>query len=92
MSDATRSVRLSAAQGEYLRQAKYLPSRLREVVEADAPDFSSSRIEVDSKTADSFQSVLTERLAKVGFDADYDLTDEGATLEELIDVFGGEAV
>lgn len=90
MSDATRSVRLSADQDEYLRNATYLPPRLREVIETAAPDFGASRIGVNGEIADAFQSVLTERLAEVGFDADYDLTNEGERLEELIDVFGGE--
>jgi len=89
MPDAPRSVRLSAAQGEYLLQAAYLPPRLREVVSGASFDQHSSGVDVSLEIADDLQSVFTERLAKVGFDTDYNLTDEGAILEELIDVFGG---
>jgi hypothetical protein len=91
MSGSTRTVRLSAAQAEYLLQATFLPPRLREVVTAASLGGDSSGLEVSGNIADEFQSVFTERLAKVGFDADYDLTDEGATLEELIDLFGSES-
>ena len=39
--DAARSMHLSAAQGEYLRKAIYLPPRLRQVVEAAPSDLGS---------------------------------------------------
>lgn len=92
MSDATRSVRLSAVQSDYLRQAEYLPPRLREVVDAASVDLGLSGLAVSGEIADALQSALTDRLARVGFDANYDLTKEGSTLEDLIDLFGVEPV
>lgn len=47
-------------------------------------------LEVDSDLAERFRSAFTERLAQVGFDPAYELTGEGAVLEELIDVFFSE--
>jgi hypothetical protein len=83
-------MRLSGAQRDYLLQATYLPARLRELVAKASFDRDACELEVSSEIADDFQSAFTERLANVGFDADYNLTDEGTTLEDLIDVFDGE--
>lgn len=79
----TVSVQLSPAQRDYLSLATYLPTELREVV-ASTP---VSGLTIDTETADRFRSAFTDRLAQVGFDSDYGLTDEGALLEELIDAF-----
>lgn len=47
-------------------------------------------LEVDRDVAERFRSAFTERLARVGFDPGYELTGEGAVLEELIDAFFDE--
>jgi hypothetical protein len=91
----TRSVRLSAAQRTYLLGADYLPADLRGVVAAKSaattrPD--GITLEVDPDLAERFRSAFTERLAQVGFDSTYELTGEGALLEELIDAFFGETM
>lgn len=87
MSGATRSVWLSDGQIAYLTNATYLPSGLRETV-INAGDVGRSRpITIGTATADTLQSALTDRLGQAGFDANYDLTDEGAMLEDLIDAF-----
>jgi hypothetical protein len=87
-----RSVRLSAAQGTYLLGADYLPADLRGVITAETAMTGSGGItlEVDPDLAERFRSAFTERLAQVGFDPTYELTGEGAVLEELIDAFLGE--
>jgi hypothetical protein len=88
-----RTRRLSAAQGTYLLGADYLPDDLRGVITAESAPTTSSvgvTLEVDPDLAERFRSAFTERLAQVGFDPSYELTGEGAVLEELIDVFLGE--
>ena len=93
MDGPTRSVRLSAAQRTYLLGADYLPADLRGVITAEtaAPTGSGGvTLELDPDFAERFRSAFTERLAGAGFDPTYELTDEGAVLEELIDAFVGE--
>ena len=90
MSDTRRSVRLSPAQAEHLARATYLPMRLRDAVSEAMERQDSGRIEVDREVADMLQPVFTDRLAEVGFDAAYELTEEGRILEHMIDAFGGE--
>lgn len=43
-----------------------------------------------STFAERFRSAFTERIAQVGFDSAFELTGEGAALEELVDVRFGE--
>jgi hypothetical protein len=88
MPGAIRSVRLSEPQVAYLTTAAYLPSDLRDAV-INAADLGGpgGPIAIDAATADILQSALTDRLGQAGFDADYDVTDEGAMLEDLIDAF-----
>ena len=90
--DPMRSVRLSAAQRAYLVDADYLPADLRDTIVAElgaTTTMGSATIELDPEVAERFRAVFTERLAQAGFDPSYKLTDEGAALEELIDVFLG---
>jgi hypothetical protein len=88
-----RSVRLSAAQRAYLLGADYLPAELRGVI-TSGPETTTRlggiTIEVDPELAERFRSAFTERLAQFGFDPAYELTGEGAVLEELIDAFFSE--
>ena len=84
----TESIRVSAAQREYLLGAAFLPVPLRQVI-ADGPALTSgaTTVEIDHDLAERFRALFTERLAQVGFDAAYELTGEGVVLEELLDVF-----
>lgn len=85
-----RSVRLSSAQRAYLQAADYLPADLRHIIASEsAPDTASGgmTLEVGEDIAERVRSALTDRLAQVGFDPSYELTGEGAVLEELIDAF-----
>lgn len=85
-----RSVRLSSAQVTYLLGAEYLPSELRDSVAAAigaTPASKGVTWEIDGEVAECFRSAFTDRLAEVGFDPDYELTNEGVVLEELIDAF-----
>jgi hypothetical protein len=84
MSGKKISVRLSQAQLHYLARATFLPTELREL----AASVTAVRVfSIDTETAERFRDVFTERLARVGFDTDYALTEEGVILEELIDAF-----
>jgi hypothetical protein len=72
--------------------ADYLPADLRDTVAAEftaATTMAGATIELGADVAERFRAAFTERLAQVGFDAGYELTDEGASLEELIDAFFG---
>lgn len=73
---------LTPLQAEYLASASYLPAALRATLVPSA----GSRVALDAPTADALQAVLTERLAQVGFDEGYELTDEGEMLDDLIDL------
>lgn len=44
-------------------------------------------IELDYQTIETLRAFLTEQLARVGFDKDYSLTEDGQALEALIDTF-----
>jgi len=44
-------------------------------------------VQLNATEAETLRDLLTERLATVGFDKDYVLTDEGRALEALIDKF-----
>lgn len=84
----TRTVRLSGPQIDYLAQATYLPAELREAVTAPTSALDARRIEIDAESADALQSAFVDRLVQAGFDAEYNVTEEGAILEDLIDLFG----
>jgi hypothetical protein len=53
----------------------------------DFCDLNRLEIEISIQAAEYISDGLTNQLAVVGFDDDYDLTDEGKILEDLIDRF-----
>ena len=76
---------------EYLRTATYLPVDLLQTVLAQ-PVSESPRpiaLELGDEEARRLRESLGSRLATVGFDADYSLTEEGRLLEDLIDTLAG---
>ncbi|WP_346927543.1 hypothetical protein [uncultured Arthrobacter sp.] len=79
-------MQLAAPQVAYLSKASWLPSALRQTVVAGA-GAAGGLMTIEAATADRLESALTERLGQVGFDARYEVTDEGAFLEDLIDAF-----
>jgi hypothetical protein len=85
-SDA--SVQISTAQRDYLVNAAFLPRPLAAILKTARPVGKAAwAVEISRDTAEQFRSVLTERLASVGFDPEYEPTGEGKMLEELIDCF-----
>lgn len=84
-----RHIRLSPSQREYLMRAQFIPTSIMVVVHAALVGGSPDQFEIDGVLAEAFRDVLTERLAKVGFDGDYGLTAEGKILEGLVDALFG---
>jgi hypothetical protein len=83
-----RRVHLTSQQLRYLASASYLSKSLRGCVSRvlTSPEGQSS-LDIDPRLAEEFRSAFTDRLAAVGFDASYDLNEEGKLLEDLIDAF-----
>jgi|GEM_PF-2598098 len=48
-------------------------------------DGQNADLQLNMEEAEMFRSALTERLAKIGFDAGYALTPKGRAIEDLID-------
>jgi len=72
----------------YLRNTGFLAAPLARIFEnAQGIDNEKYAVSISSKIAEQLRSAFTDRLAKVGFDANYELTSEGRMLEELIDRF-----
>jgi hypothetical protein len=87
--DAThRIVRLSAKELSYLRNSRFLPEDLVEVLNTtQSISDETNALHLSNDDAEEFRSALTDHLAKVGFGIDYEPTDEGKILEDLIDRF-----
>jgi hypothetical protein len=82
-----RSIQLSTEQARYLAGADYLPRRLRERLDALEAGDGARLLSIDDDVAEACRGAFTERLAEVGFDQSYSLTEEGQMLETLIDRF-----
>jgi hypothetical protein len=83
-----RSIQIPTRHFQYLRDANYLPPPLAQIIESEESAHGETVVLVLSEdVAEDFRSTFTERLAKAGFGADYELTCEGRMLEELIDRF-----
>ncbi len=88
MTIGDKLVRLSEQQLTYLRTSGILAKASPQISESitagseEARDFQISRDD-----AEQIRSVLTDHLARVGFNSEYGVTSEGKILEELIDQF-----
>lgn len=88
MNHGARIIRLSLGQSQFLRNATFLPEALRRTLDEVLPAGQGAcDLLVTTALAEELRSSFTDRLADVGFDAAYELTDEGRSLEELIDRF-----
>jgi hypothetical protein len=86
-----RTIKLSGLDIAYLTNTQFLPDDLsRLVCAANSGDGDARLLEVDGATAEVFRDEFTARLAKVGFDQNYEPTREGKLLEDLIDRFGAD--
>jgi RNA polymerase-binding transcription factor DksA len=81
-------IKLSNNQYDYL-YCNLLSKRedLKTTVQQVEKDNKFISLEVDSNTADKIRDCANEELQKKGFDENYELTQSGEILEELIDLF-----
>ncbi len=90
MTSELKTVQLSPRELMYLKNTDFLAAPLVDVVDsAESTGNERHTVRVSAEIAEEFRSAFTERLAKVGFDADYEPTSEGQMLEGLIDRFFG---
>ena len=81
------TVRLSAGQFMYLKNTSFLSEACARTLEGARAVHDYYLLSLPHEMAEQFCDCFTDRLAKVGFDARYELTAEGKMLEELIDRF-----
>jgi hypothetical protein len=88
MSADRGTVNLSKQEAMYLKTAQFLPSSLAELLRNTLPaDGRSGPLSLSRQHAEEFRDAFTVRLATVGFDQNYEPTEEGRMLEQLIDSF-----
>lgn len=88
MAQQERQFQLSRQEVKYLRTSGFLPDSLLRVLEAAREDSDgASTVSIPRDLAEAFRAALTDRLASVGFRADYEPTSEGKMIEALIDRF-----
>ena len=88
MTTLTRYIELTRNEVEYLKKAGFLPLAMLEYLQTVYWKLDNrGYVEISIEVAEDFREILTEQLAKVGFDETYELTAEGVLLEELIDRF-----
>ena len=88
MKEKTRLVELSSKELAYLKSSGFLPEALRRILEkGKVQEGGRCLFSLSIQEAEEFRSIFTDRLAKVGFDEDYQITSEGQMLEDLIDRF-----
>lgn len=82
------TVKLSKGEFDYLKQASFLHTELLEFLEqASEQRGGSFLLTLRPAIAQSFRDYFTQELARVGFNCNYELTDIGEVLEDLIDRF-----
>jgi hypothetical protein len=75
----------------YLRNMDFLSPELAKIVaEFRQAGGGQYRGAVSPELSERFRSELSERLARVGFDLDYEPTAEGKIIEDLIDRFSSK--
>lgn len=81
MDRDSREIRFSEAQAVYLAHEGVLPEALSTLFRGPPRQV----VRVSSKQKDEILSAIGSRLQRVGFDANYDATAEGALLESIVD-------
>jgi hypothetical protein len=95
--DPLRVIGVSKAQCDYILAADFARADLQADLATAARLFATTPpprlvvVEIAHLQAEAFRAACTARLAEVGFDENYKLTDEGAMLEDLIDTFCNSA-
>jgi hypothetical protein len=80
-------VQLSPGLFEYLLKGNFISQREQSLLMGATRTGESYLIELADDDADVIRDACGEHLQRVGFDADYNPTAEGAMLEQLIDLF-----
>lgn len=81
-------IRILQSQKEYLRD-HVLEGRDDLIQEIEKGKLVKNKWEIgiSDATADDIRDLCSEKLQKIGFDENYNLTEQGKVLEELIDAF-----
>lgn len=78
-------IKLSEVELNYLLKADFLPSPIKNFL--DTSNTIKRNLNIPLDIIEDFRSAFTDRLAQVGFDANYNPNQEGKLLEQLIDLF-----
>lgn len=88
MTLALITIKLSSNEIDFLCNAGFLDIHQIEFLRgAQASNDTDAVLRITRDLAEEFRDAFTIELAKVGFDANYDLTPEGRVIEDLIDRF-----
>ena len=92
MTKKTLSIKLSLEELEVLSFYSLSNETLASLLKLNKTQgHGNLKFQIDSLKCEELRTVLTELLAKVGFDTNYALTKEGRVLEDLIDkLYEGE--
>jgi hypothetical protein len=88
MTNSRKTYRLYREQAEYLAKLVVEDGSFRGLLHSH-PEMrvDGGTVTVNHAEAELLRDYFTDRLAKVGFDADYNPNKEGTILEDLIDTF-----
>jgi hypothetical protein len=79
---------LSKEELQYLRECNFIDSSLMERIEGGPLHLRGRyHLKLSAGDAEKLGNLLTERLARTGFDQEYKLTVDGQIIETLIDKF-----
>jgi hypothetical protein len=80
------NLELSKEELRYLRECNFIDRSLMKKIEGEPLRLRGRfQLKLSAGDAEKFGDLLTERLARTGFDQEYKLTVEGEILETLID-------
>lgn len=79
--------RLSPECFEYLLKGNFLGQREKALFNGATRTGENYLVEMSDDDADVVRDACGEHLQRVGFDAEYNTTPEGKTLEKLVDLF-----
>lgn len=81
-------VRLTVGEFNYLTRSEIFPLPMREIILKSATHYPTCYIlNVSDDFAVEIRELCSENIGVVGFDKNYELTEEGKTVESLIDKF-----
>ena len=87
MTTSDVAVGISGREWTYLRNTTFLPANLQEIVRHADVNGNKYVVRVSREVAEQFRSAFSERLTSRGIDLNYEPTNEGRLLEDLIDRF-----